>query len=56
MFSVDMSNYIHIDNKRKDMLILRRGRTQGLESTVTAGKMYSNNFTVARKKFCLSLH
>ena len=29
---------------------------QGLESTLTAKKVYSINFTVAKKKFCLSLH
>ena len=29
---------------------------QGLASTLTAGKMYSINFTVTKKKFCLSLH
>ena len=29
---------------------------QGLESTLTAEKMYSINFTVTKKKFCLSLH
>ena len=51
-----MSSSIHIDNKRKDILILGRGPTQGLESTLTAEKMYSINFTEANKKFCLSLH
>ena len=29
---------------------------QGLESTLTAEKMYSINFTLTKKKFCLSLH
>ena len=29
---------------------------KGLEHTLTAKKMYSINFTVTRKKFCLSLH
>ena len=29
---------------------------QGLESTLTAEKIYSINFTVTKKKFCLSLH
>ena len=29
---------------------------QGLESTLTTEKMYSINFTVTRKKFCLKLH
>ena len=51
-----MSFCTHIDNKKKDILILGRGPTQGLESTLTAGKMYSINFTVTKKKFCLTLH
>ena len=41
---------------KKDILVLGRGPTQGLESTLTAEKMYSINFTVTKKKFCLSLH
>ena len=52
IFGSDMSTSIHIDNKRKYM----RGPTQGLESTLTAEKMYSINFTATKKKFCLSLH
>ena len=51
-----MSSSIHIDNKKKDILVLGRGPTQGLESTLIAEKMYSTNFIVTRKKFCLSLH
>ena len=51
-----MSSSIHIDNKGKDILVLGRGPTQGLESTLTAEKMYSINFTVTKKKICLSLH
>ena len=42
--------------RKKDILVLRKGPTQGLEHTLTAEKMYSINFTVTRKKFCLSLH
>ena len=38
------------------MLILGIGPTQGLEHNLTAEKMYSINFTVRKKKFCLSLH
>ena len=56
IFGADMSNSIHIDNKGKDILVLGRGPAQGLESTLTAEKMYSINFTVPKKKFCLSLH
>ena len=33
-----MSSSIHIDNKKKDILVLGRGPTQGLESTLTAKK------------------
>ena len=56
IFGVDMSSSIHIDNKKKDILILVRGPTQGLESTLAAEKMYSINFTEKNKTFCLSLH
>ena len=56
IFGADMSSSIHIDNKKKDILVLGRGPTQGLESTLTAEKMYSINFTTSKKRFCLSLH
>ena len=56
IFGADMSSSIHIDNKKKDILVLGRGPTQGLEGTLTAEKMYSINFTSTRKKYCLSLH
>ena len=51
-----MSSSAHIDNKEKNILILGIGPTQGLEHKLTAEKMYSFNFTVTKKKFCLSLH
>ena len=51
-----MSTSIHIDDKKKDILVLGRGPTQVLGSTLTAEKVYSINFTVTKKKFCLSLH
>ena len=51
-----MSSSAHIDNKKKDILVLGKGSTQGLEHTLTAEKIYSINFTVGKKKFCLSLH
>ena len=56
IFGVDMSSSAHIDNKKKDILVLGKGPTQGLEHTLTAEKMYSINFTMTKKKFCLSLH
>ena len=42
--------------RKKDRLGFEKGPTQGLEHTLTAEKMYSINFTVTKKKFCLSLH
>ena len=41
---------------KKDILVLGKGPTRGLEHTLTAEKMYSINFTVTKKEFCLSLH
>ena len=49
-----MSSSIKIDNKKKDILILDKGPTQGLEHTLSAEKMYSINFTENNKKFCLN--
>ena len=56
IFGVDMSSSTKIDNRKKDILILGKGPTQGLEHTLSKEKMYSINFTVTGKKFCLSLH
>ena len=38
---------------KKDIQILGKGPTQGLERTLTAEKMYLINFTLTKKKFCL---
>ena len=46
-----MSSSAHIDNKKKDILVLGIGPTQGLEHTLTAEKMYLINFTVTNKQF-----
>ena len=53
-----MSSSIHFYNKKKDILILGKGSTQGLgEHPLTAKKkMFSINFTDHREKYCLSLH
>ena len=56
IFGADMSSSAHIDNKKKDILVLEKGPTQGLEHTVITEKVHSINFTVTKKKFCLSLH
>ena len=57
IFGGDMSSSIHTDNKKKDILILSWGITQGLrEHSLTAENMYLINFTVTKNKFFLSLH
>ena len=56
IFGVDMSSSAHVDNKKKDILILDKDSTQGLEHALTAEKVYSINFTVTKNKFCFSLH
>ena len=40
IFREDMSSSAHIDNKKKDTLIVGKGPTQGLEHTLTAEKIY----------------
>ena len=41
---------------KKDILVLGKGPTQGLEHTRAAEKFYSINFTKENTKFCSSLH
>ena len=51
-----MSLSVHVDNKRKDILILGKGPAQGLgEHSLIAEKMYRVNFTDNGDKYCLSL-
>ena len=46
-FGVDMSSSSHINYKRKDILILKKGPRQGLEHTLTAEKYYEILFKLA---------
>ena len=55
IFGADMGSSVDIDNKKKGILVLGKGPTQGLDDTLTAEKTYSINFTVKNKKFCWSL-
>ena len=56
IFGVDMSSSVDVD-KKKIILIIGKGPTQGSgKHSLTAEKMYSINFMVTRKKYCLSLH
>ena len=53
----DMSSSAHVDNKKKSTLILDKSSTQGLDdTTLTAEKEYTINFTERHKQYCLSLH
>ena len=54
-FGIDMSSSVHVDSEKKDILDPVKGPPQGLEHTLIA-KMYSINFTVTKKTFCLSLN
>ena len=50
-----MSSLVHIDNKKKDILILNKSPTDCLDDTMlTAENEYSINFTEQQKIFCLS--
>ena len=51
-----MSSSVHIDNKTKDILIIGKGPTQGLDNTtLTAEAEYSIIYSRSQRKFCLSL-
>ena len=57
IFAADLSSSVHVDNKRKDILILGEGPTQGLDKTILiAEAKYPINFTESGKRFALSLH
>ena len=56
LFGVDISSSSHIDNKKKDILILSKGPTKGLEHRLTVEKLYSINFIKENAKFCLSFY
>ena len=46
VFGADMSSPVHVDNKRKDILILGEGPAQGLDdTTLTAEAKYPINCT-----------
>ena len=56
IFGADMSSFVHVDNKGKDIVICGEGPTQGLYDTTTAKVKYLINFTQSGKRFVLSLH
>ena len=47
-----MSSSMHIDNRKKDILILGEGPTQGLYNTIlTAETKYPINYSQSGKRF-----
>ena len=49
-----MSSFVHVDNKNKDILILGRRPTQGLnDTTLTTEAKYPINFYTTKKKICI---
>ena len=57
ILGADTSSSVHAHNKGRHVLILGFGPTQVLgEHSLTTKKLSSVNFTVKRKKFCISLH
>ena len=49
-----MSFSVHVDNKKKDILIFGEGPTQGLDGTkLTGEKMYLMNVTVSKTRIYL---
>ena len=57
MFGAYMSSLRHVDNRKKDILILSKGPLQGLDNTkLTAEKEYATNFSEQQKKIYFGLH
>ena len=53
----DLSNSKHANNKTKHVLVFGREFIQKInDTTIFSEKMYSPNFTVDNKIFCLSVH
>ena len=57
IFGADLSSSVHANNKVNNVLVLGKSFIQGMNgTTIHAERMYSTNFTVDNKRFCLSLH
>ena len=57
IFGADTSSSAHANNKTRSILVLGKNFMQGIDgATIYIEKMYSTNFTVANKSFCLNLH
>ena len=57
IFWVDKSSSVHGECRKTDMLILRKGPTEGLDdTTITIEAEYSISFSKQGDKLCLSTH
>ena len=57
IFGADMSSSVHVDNKRKYILIFVEVPTHGIDdTTLTEEAKYPINFPHSGKRFVLSLH
>ena len=57
IFVVDMNSSVHINNNKKDNLILGKGPSQRLDDTTLTSEAHNSiNFSRSNRKFCLSLH
>ena len=56
IFGINISSSMHIDNKKKNILVLRKCPTQGLDdTTLTVEDQHSINFSRLNKIFSLKL-
>ena len=52
-----MSSSVHANNKNKNILILHKGQTKGIDNTsLTSEPEYSINFSRSERKLCLCIH
>ena len=57
IFGADLSSFVHSNKRANNILVFGKNFIPGVNgTTIYAEKMYSTNFTVTNKKFCLSLH
>ena len=52
IFGTDIGPSVHIDNRRKDILVLGKRPKQRLHNTTRAEAVYPINFTESQKRFC----
>ena len=56
IFGVNTSGSIHASNRANNILVLGKSLTQINNTTISAEKLYSINFSATKNRFSLSLH